>query len=613
MIQSFTEMLFRSKWEMRFTRSRSIHREVKKSKEHGIEGTSWMLILGFYLSFDLFSSYVVCTTRRPPVTWSLSTDPSSSVNIKALTKTEEPQQVFIGIFPASHIHVRDELSDAEGRLPDVAATLNLGANGVVAGHDLPNRDKPTAGMDTLKEEDEDSDVPKKSFRLGPPPDQATSSRAGLAVYSTSLHSRSSSPVEKPLPPRPSLKSGDDTASGAAQPIIDEIASALREWHTLMFQYLALRDYKLFHTVREHIEALHLGRRQLLAQTLSAEETVNLRRDCVGRLVSGNVFQGLDVIVRHPTWGGLVTVDVEGEIDPRSWVSAIRMYAMQSSLAYSNVAHDLANRPLLLGPSTDYVFSGPSPIPTPAHSAFPDYPRAKHTHSLGSLISEPSRTTAKFYQIFLDLRAFVASPCSPGETAELFFSLYNKAEARFVTEDFCAILNHNGVLARDPSAKIRTLFTDLAQSDVQDPIYLVCRIVRNGTMKMGGNAGSSLYADGRRASEASIRGDTTISDVMTLNSTYSPNTPVSARSSFPTDAPAQFRRPFGCAVLELTQLAQMAAEQAEISPSREHAMPIFVPTNEALFALLHQDIINNNGKDFEKSSRCVILSRPEKMN
>jgi dedicator of cytokinesis protein 3 len=131
-------------------------------------------------------------------------------------------------------------------------------------------------MDTLKEEEEENDPAKKSFRLGPPPDQANSSRAGLPVYPASIRSVSpDSQVSKPLPPRPSLKSGDDTASGSAQPIIDEIASALREWHTLMFQYLARRDYKLFHTVRDHIEALHLGRRQLLAQTLSAEETVNL--------------------------------------------------------------------------------------------------------------------------------------------------------------------------------------------------------------------------------------------------------------------------------------------------------------------------------------------------
>jgi dedicator of cytokinesis protein 3 len=564
-----------------------------------------------------FCSYVVCTTRRQPVTWMPSADPSSSATIKLPTKSEEPQQVFIGIFPASHIHVRDELSDAEGRLPDVAAALNLGTNGTATENDTSNKDKTGANLNVPKEDDDDSDVQKKSsFTLAPPPDQANSSRAALPVYPTSLRSRSSSLVEsqiiKPLPPRPSLKSGDDTACGAVQPIIDEIASALREWHTLMFQYLALRDYKLFHTVRDHIEALHLGRRQLLAQTLSAEETINLRRDCVARLVSSNITQGLDVIVRHPSWGGLVTVDVEGDIDPRSWVSAIRMYAMQSSLAYSNVPHDSANRPLALGPNTDYVSSGPSPTPTPAHSAFPETPRVKNSRSMGNLTSpSTSKATAKFYQIFLDLRAFVASPCSPGETAELFFSLYNKAEARFVTEEFCAILNHNGVLARDPSAKIRTLFTDLAQSDVQDPIYLVCRIIRNGTLKMGSNGGSAVFADGgRRGSEASIRLDSTVSDVSTLNSNYSPNTPVSPRSSFPGDSPVQFRRPFGCAVLELTQLSQMASGQADVSPLKEHAMPIFVPTNEALFSMLHQDIIANNVKEFEKSPRYVIFSGSE---
>src|SRR6202034_140178 len=88
--------------------------------------------------------------------------------------------------------------------------------------------------------------------------------------------------------------------------------------------------------------------------------------------------------------------------------------------------------------------------------------------------------------------------------ELFFSLYNKTETRFVTEEFCAVLNHNGVLARDPSARIRTLFADLAQSDVQDPLYLVCRIVRNGALKIGSNMSSGVPADARRGSEASTK-------------------------------------------------------------------------------------------------------------
>jgi dedicator of cytokinesis protein 3 len=371
-----------------------------------------------------------------------------------------------------------------------------------------------------------------------------------------------------------------------QPIIDEIASALREWHSMMFQYLARRDYKLFHTVREHIEALHLGRRQLLAQTLSAEETVCLRRDCVARLVSGNVVQDLDIIVRHPTWGALVTVDVEGEIDPRSWVSAVRMYAMQTSLAYINVPIDNSSK-LTIGASEFSTI----PIPTLAHSAFPEISRNKTiSRQVGSLGPyQPDKpTAAKFYHIFLDLRAFVATPCAPGETAELFFSVYKHSEyPRFVTEECYIVLNHNGVLSRDPNARIRSLFIDIAQSDAQDPLFLVCRIVRNGALKMNNTMGSGAPGEGgRRPSEASL------SDVPL---TPSRTTPIS-------ELPMNFRRPFGCAVLELSQLTKMMIDGTDVSPMKEHCMPIFVPTNEALFSMLHQDIIANNVKEFEKSPR-----------
>lgn len=590
---------------MRFTRLKSILQEAKNpSKVFGIEGVSPSFLAS--ASFTLFSySYVVCTTRRPPVTWALN-DPSSS---KTPAKVEEPQQVFIGIFPASHIFIRDELSDAEGRLQDLASSMGSPTNGLSghAGPSGPSSVSPdtfswrkgvsNVGMDTLKEEKEEDELTdpyasRRSFRLGPPPDQANSSRAGLPVYPASL--RSSSPSDsqliKPLPPRPSLKSGDDTASGAVQPIIDEIASALREWHTLMFTYLARRNYKLFHVVREHIEALHLGRRQLLAQTLSAEETVNLRRECVTRLVSGNLVQGLDVIVRHPTWGGLVSVDVEGDIDPRSWISAVRMYAMQTSLAYLTLSSDDV-RPYILGPSTDYVPVGP--LPTPAHSAFPDlsshHSRSRSQGCLGPNIHTKPPTT-KFYHVYLDVRAFVATPCTPGETAELFFSLYKKQGTQFVTEDFCAILNHNGVLARNPNGRIRTLFIDLAPSDVVDPIYLVCRIVRNGALKLGNHIGSGT------PSETPVRPDAS-------TSTFAERE-LEAKNSSSTDIPPQSRRPFGCAVLELTQLNKMIAEQADVTPLREHSMPIFVPTNEISFSMIHQNIINNNVKEFEKSLRCV---------
>ncbi|KIK67093.1 hypothetical protein GYMLUDRAFT_37133 [Collybiopsis luxurians FD-317 M1] len=552
-----------------------------------------------------YRGYVVCTARRPPVTWALSGDASSS---KSTPKVEEPQQVFIGIFPASHVYVRDELSDAEGTLQNLAHSMDTGSQ--TNGHTSTSSDTYSqwsrgnfsgTTMGTLPEENEDVDAASTmtSVRL-PRLDQLSLSHAGAPVYSSSRSAkslRSSSPTEsqvmKPLPPRPSLKSGDDTASGATQPIIDEIASALREWHIFLFQYLARRDYRLFQIVREHIEALHLGRRQLLAQTLSTEETINLRRDCVIRLVKGNLVQGLDVIVRHPSWGGLVTVDIEGEVDARTWVSAVRMYSMQVALAYLNLDDSPPIVPI------------PGPLPTPAHSAFPELThraRMKSVTRLGT--SSPSQSsTAKFFHVFLDLRAFVASFCSPGETAELLFSLYRLgSQAQFVTEDFCAVLNHNGVLARNPTARIRTLFTDLSLSDLQEPIYLVCRVIRNGSLRISTNFSSGVPTEnGRKGSEA--RADPAVSTPWT--DAYGPISPGSPRSYPSTDG--QFRRPFGCAVLELTQLAQMAADDSDVHGPKEYTMPIYVPTNEIAFSTLHQNIIENNTKEFEKSVRAEMLA------
>jgi dedicator of cytokinesis protein 3 len=562
--------------------------------------------------------------------WSNNSDPSTST--KAPLRTEEPQQVFIGIFPASHIHARDELSDAEGRLPDLFTSPNNSPN-PSTGNPVLNgashaadylaqwkRERANSGPDPphLRERDRDHTRDKdrdnlederKSFKLPPPPDQAKSSRAAVTVYPASIYSVTpSSEALKQLPPRPSLKSGDDTASGATQPIIDEIASALREWHSIMFQYLARRQYGLFHTVKGHIEALHLGRRQLLAQTLSVEETVALRRDCVTRLVTGNIVQDLDIIVRHPTWGALVTVDVEGEIDPRSWLSAVRMYAMQTALAYMNVPADhLNSSKYTIGPTEHNAPS--APIPTPAHSAFPDVTRRRTSRLVGSLASPSSiggsgikPSAVKFYHISLELRAFIATFCAPGETAELFFSIYKHSDhPRFVTEEFCVVLNHNGVPAREGGStmRARTLFTDIAQSDAQDTLFLVCRIVRNGAMKMAVNMSSGAPGTdngGRRPSESS------------LSLGEAPGTPraTSHGQGFGNET-MNYRRPFGCAILELSQLSKIVAEGSDVSPMREHTMPIFVPVNEGLFSMLHQDIIANNSREYEKSPRCVVIT------
>ncbi|KZT43476.1 hypothetical protein SISSUDRAFT_1039891 [Sistotremastrum suecicum HHB10207 ss-3] len=592
-----------------------------------------------------YRGYVVCASRKRSIQPHVS-DPLT------VSSAEPQQEVFIGIFPASHIHVRDKLSDQYGELAKVnaalhghnaaaaaaaAAVASLGSNSFLNSDPYSSwqsRAGPSSAMETLTEEDEESDLmsairDRKSFKLGPPPDTANSSRAGLAVNPPSIRSVSPSASETPLtvkpwPPRPSLKSGDDTISGVTQPIVDEIASALREWHNLMFVYLTRREYTLFHTVRDHIEALHLGRRQLLAQTLSAEETIALRRDCVLRLVSGNVVQNLEVIVRHPDWGSLVNVDVEGEGDPRSWMSAIRMYAMQVSLAYMDVSSPKPNplSPAALAPSKKSIvpsissaslyqnLTSEQPLPTPASSAFPECvnprPRPNPRSLRAPTTDKPS--AVKFYHVFLELRAFVASPCAPGETAELYFSLYSKHESQFLTEEFCAVLNHNGVLARDPSTtgRIRTLFTDLALHDVQDSVYLVCRIVRKGAMKMSADPGGfgSVSESGRFST--SKRDPTASQFTIDGSSIVNGRSPIKSSMDYE-GTPVQFRRPFGCAVLELTQLNKMAADHSAVSSIKEHSMPIFVPLHESGFSTLHVELVENRTKEFEKSSRAEMIA------
>jgi hypothetical protein len=277
------------------------------------------------------------------------------------------------------------------------------------------------------------------------------------------------------------------------------------------------------------------------------------------------------------------------------MSAVRMYALQASLAYADTSGD-SSRPLRSRQSLD-LFST-SPLPTPAHSAFPEYNRPK-TSSLAQLPGshKPSGVpTPKFFHVFLELRAFVASPCAPGETAELYFSLYNKSDTRFVTEEYCVVLNHNGVLARDPSARIRALFTDLALSDIQGTIFLVCRIVRNGSVKIGPNPSSGIPLDNVYRGSHSPGWNPSPTEASPSGNTATLAT---------LDGCAALRRPFGCAVLELTQLTRVVTDPAEVSSTKEHTMPIFTPVNEATFSMLHQDIINNNSKEFEKSPRYVF--------
>ncbi|GAA5960183.1 hypothetical protein JCM21900_000431 [Sporobolomyces salmonicolor] len=583
-----------------------------------------------------YRGYVVSTSPRPrlPSTPDLYSFPTS---ISGPVLPEEPE-VSLGIFPATHVQIREHLEDAERKLSDLAAQAEAREREArKAAARLPSKSM-NGRMEPLQEEDEEEENDFEASRQNGPvslvstgsPTKARNrtSVGSIASFASQLstdqqlalqssrvsHYGGPEPADaRPAPPLPNLKCGDETASGADEPLIDEIACALREWASLLYTHLYHRDYALFESVRNHFEVLHAGRNQLLARTLSQEESSKLRKEAVARLAQGNIEQGLDIIVRHPVWGGLVDVNVEGEIERKGWLSIVRMYAMQVALAYSAKtsdtglprlspqSHSSDLHPLAQSTRSTYLFSTDHHEPSPPFTS--------------GVSSSPS---TKFYHVFVDVRSLAASICAPGELVELYLSLFNKTDARYVTEEFCLVLNHNGVPIRDLNAKdgrMRTLFRDLSQHDVQDQLYLVCRFVKNGAIKS--SSGSSVPAP-------------TSTPPMASRSTFSSSTPTGRSETASMDSASvashtgtdhegssregmlwtdgagrpSYRRPFGCAVLEISQFNKPAGSAESLE---EHQMPIFVPVNESAISTLHEDIIGSRIKEIEKSPRADYLS------
>jgi dedicator of cytokinesis protein 3 len=277
---------------------------------------------------------------------------------------------------------------------------------------------------------------------------------------------------------------------------------------------------------------------------------------------------------------------------------------------------------------DTLFGGSSSL-VPAIKSIPTT-QAPRVFSLSASKArdDPHERSGSFHHLFLDVKAFIASPCASEETAELYFSLYNSVEARFVTEEYCIILNHLGAPARDAEhrlGRLRTLFTDLQAADLSASVYIVCRIVRNGAMRMKADTLSPNIDMGRRTS--TVRGSRgnllsdfgttrrassvfdsnatddsfSITSAFGVNGVQSVDTTNTASTCIVEGRPS-FRRPFGCAVLELPQLQKLLKESEARDVGVEFSMPIYVPKEESSFARMHEDIIFGRTKNYIKSNK-----------
>ena len=111
---------------------------------------------------------------------------------------------------------------------------------------------------------------------------------------------------RPPAPVPMLKIGDESPTSNSEPLVDEIASCLREWHsTNLHELLLTRRYKTSDEISLLVQRLDTSRKQLLYKVLTVRELANLREATVWDLVRGNKFLHGDVIVRSPTERGRI--------------------------------------------------------------------------------------------------------------------------------------------------------------------------------------------------------------------------------------------------------------------------------------------------------------------
>jgi len=314
-------------------------------------------------------------------------------------------RVFSGIFPRSCIEIREVLGNGEGEGQDGDVSLQE------TEQDASQRysDSGKSGIAPANEnQDQAVDMRKRKLKERPRSNYESSRRV-----SHPENARPVSQAQKPPAPVPMLRMGDETPSSMNEPLIDEIASCLREWHSTNFHELLLtRQYAKLENVSQLIQTIDLARRQLLHNLLTSREADALREKTVWDLVQGNKLCGGEVIVRDPAQRGKVLVGDD---------SVIEITRLQSVMS-------LLDEPPL-----------PHVEPTALH------------------------------HLMVDVKSFVGSS---NESATLDLYLVSKSiggSLTTLTETYTVEVPAGGPMggyvAKD--ALMRTLFTDLSSADVGD--------------------------------------------------------------------------------------------------------------------------------------------------
>ena len=245
-------------------------------------------------------------------------------------------RVFSGIFPRNCVEIREVLGDADGQ-----RTLTNGDRRSIEQGDGPDGDVRNSVVSLHDDEFMTGEVSNVVIAKKGKPSQIfihkldDDQQSPRSLCSTTLKSPSlpHTPITmtprdphgpKPAAPVPMLKIGDETPTSLSEPLVDEIASCLREWHsTNLHQLLLNRQYDVIEEMSAIVQELDLARRQLLYNVLTAQEKEGLRQEIVWKLVRANKMLSGDVIVRDPEQRGRLLTGED---------SAIQLTKLQSEMS-----------------------------------------------------------------------------------------------------------------------------------------------------------------------------------------------------------------------------------------------------------------------------------------
>ena len=361
-------------------------------------------------------------------------------------------RVFSGIFPRSCVEVREVLGEDEDEEEEEEVESVAQINGYGGGHsrdtslssvgspvNTPTRSSPRS-LQQLKTKGTSLRTSKPSRTVSKGKGKKKRLANGASGENLSMVAHHDPNEPKPPAPVPMLKIGDETPTSASEPLVDEIASCLREWHsTNLHELLLSRQYPLLDKMSALVTTLDLSRRQFLHNVLTTHELGALREKTVWDLVRGNkVFNG-EIIVRNPAQRGRVLTGDD---------SAVEITTLQSMMS-------LLDEPPSL----------------------------------------PANENLTLHHLLIDVKAFVGSS---SESTTLVFFLASKTPG-----EPTKALSESYILEVPPGAglgsigkpgQMRTLFTDLASADIGDApstdseLFLVVK-VRTSTHVPAGKPGS----------------------------------------------------------------------------------------------------------------------------